>query len=766
MKNSMLRIELEAAFDCADDVSVLVEAAQDVFNATEADFTRMKEKTWYKRIWGMITFSKENQKVVANGVTSLAKMQDILAKVLLILSEKSRDAASIVEEHADEILQLSENQLFIAKKLKEISDQRKFGYEAVSDIRDLDPAKKFALLSALAYIGQGFDSLETSRRSQDFFASITRYIRSRDFTSDFNPEMTGHLDKSEAQALYRLMMEYVYCVTGQFEYTPEMGVVAESLAVSKKAQAETLAGIQTYAQLVGGDNVQDWYGADEYGEADLYYFDAEALELEPYEAAGADQIPDLFPDDTAEGYPQIRAVITRNFQELAGSSRAKATADREKIKNFIEKNGLPVEVDTAAGLVEFGEIKVKATIKGYKAGLLLTAAGLHYLDRAGELTSIFYKDIKAISIDFFSEEDKALNIELVDGQTVTIRDRRLQESVLLDILSEAAALAKAGLVPRKDYPVSLREMPWEVQFAYCKLLVKVESRGENKDYGEIFNYACSLNLDPQQRAWLLNFMEDPNQSVEKILLEIEREVPYASKQSLRLALIQDLAALIYTSHQTITDQQWTAMKEIARRYQISTKLLECLIPFGQIEAKIVDGSITQEEIQRLSGSVASALEENQLSLASVLAAKTRGIPLYLSFLPMALVLPQALLLAGLGALGGKLILGRLAKKSFIEKRLAVIADELDNYKQSLEKARRHQALARRGEAKDKEHVADKICNSLQNRIETLTGYQTEIGAALQKSPAEVAQKELTKVWEQGKKYAEGLKFGFGEKTKS
>ena len=44
MKNSMIRIELEAAFDCVDDVSVLVEAAQDVFNATEADFTRMKER--------------------------------------------------------------------------------------------------------------------------------------------------------------------------------------------------------------------------------------------------------------------------------------------------------------------------------------------------------------------------------------------------------------------------------------------------------------------------------------------------------------------------------------------------------------------------------------------------------------------------------------------------------------------------------------------------------------------------------------------------
>ena len=75
--------EIKINIDQTQDISFLIDATNDVLNATESDFAAMKQKKWYTRLWETITFSKDNQIRTANGVANLAKLQEVLVRVLV-----------------------------------------------------------------------------------------------------------------------------------------------------------------------------------------------------------------------------------------------------------------------------------------------------------------------------------------------------------------------------------------------------------------------------------------------------------------------------------------------------------------------------------------------------------------------------------------------------------------------------------------------------------------------------------------------------------
>ena len=46
-----------------ETLEILLSAAHDIASAQEQDFEKLKEKKWYNRLWEIITFNKDNQKL-------------------------------------------------------------------------------------------------------------------------------------------------------------------------------------------------------------------------------------------------------------------------------------------------------------------------------------------------------------------------------------------------------------------------------------------------------------------------------------------------------------------------------------------------------------------------------------------------------------------------------------------------------------------------------------------------------------------------------
>ena len=70
MDNYELLLSKEAEENIDEAITTLVSAAQDIANKSEQDFERIKEKKWYKRLWELVTFSKDNEKIQAHSIVS------------------------------------------------------------------------------------------------------------------------------------------------------------------------------------------------------------------------------------------------------------------------------------------------------------------------------------------------------------------------------------------------------------------------------------------------------------------------------------------------------------------------------------------------------------------------------------------------------------------------------------------------------------------------------------------------------------------------
>ena len=108
MDNYELLLSKEAEENIEEAIATLISAAQDIANKSEQDFERIKEKKWYKRLWELVTFSKDNEKIQARGVSNLAKLNEIIMKAIVLLSKQSKNNADRIYEALQKIQSLTE----------------------------------------------------------------------------------------------------------------------------------------------------------------------------------------------------------------------------------------------------------------------------------------------------------------------------------------------------------------------------------------------------------------------------------------------------------------------------------------------------------------------------------------------------------------------------------------------------------------------------------------------------------------------------------
>ena len=103
MENYELTLTQYAQDNIDETLEILISATQDIASAQEKDFERIKEKRWYTRLWELVTFSKDNQKIQSRGVSNLAKLNEITLKAVVLVARISQKNSASICKMLDEL---------------------------------------------------------------------------------------------------------------------------------------------------------------------------------------------------------------------------------------------------------------------------------------------------------------------------------------------------------------------------------------------------------------------------------------------------------------------------------------------------------------------------------------------------------------------------------------------------------------------------------------------------------------------------------------
>lgn len=288
MEKLQMVLSEEGRQNQSEAIAVLIEAANDISNATENDFNKMKSKKWYKRLWEMITFSKDNQKIMARNVGNLAKLQEIVMQALLILSKESSEMAATIYEHEDLINQLAfnqkESQKIMCAIIKEI-ERIKTGIQPDLTVNDLNPNEKIIVFNAVVIIAEGVE-VECSEIGQQYFRALKRATTGNIQSDIALEDCIADLGKKGSEVLYRTIMEYLYLATGSFDCDNEL---LDFINISNKSSKAIKNLIEKTTKFGGGEALIDMGQDDDY-----LYLDDSDIEFieEPNDTFNSKKIKD------------------------------------------------------------------------------------------------------------------------------------------------------------------------------------------------------------------------------------------------------------------------------------------------------------------------------------------------------------------------------------------------------------------------------------------------------------------------------------------
>lgn len=199
------------------NISYLIEAANDVLVHSKDDikyFESLKSKKWYHYLFEKITFSKDNELRKANGVLNLAKMQDIIIKILLQLSENRNEIYTFITNNSTLIEELSQSNLYIQKQQKTIIailKQIKYQESYIPKYQDLSSKNADIIFATL-------QKLAKENTLNDKNNEMTQqYLRTVMMCNPVNPSFDfNNLDEIEnlgvqiKQRLAIMLYEYLY----------------------------------------------------------------------------------------------------------------------------------------------------------------------------------------------------------------------------------------------------------------------------------------------------------------------------------------------------------------------------------------------------------------------------------------------------------------------------------------------------------------------------------------------------------------------------
>lgn len=140
----------------SEDIDSVALAIKKISTSSENQFNELKKERWFNRLFNMITFSNKKNIRLAEQISTLAQAQEILVRILLLLSEKSLEISELVKNNTKDIEKLGENDIYLLNRIKKLED-KVFGIKREIKLKNLSLQAKEILSTCLKELSTLFD---------------------------------------------------------------------------------------------------------------------------------------------------------------------------------------------------------------------------------------------------------------------------------------------------------------------------------------------------------------------------------------------------------------------------------------------------------------------------------------------------------------------------------------------------------------------------------------------------------------------------------
>lgn len=207
MPQEAVTINYESFQNDKNALSDLTQAVQKLTVASEEQFNEIKEETWFKRLFDKLTFSKKNEKRMAQQIGTLAQAQRIFLEILLRMSNQEQQVAQLVRDNIDSIRKLQENDCYLLERIKRLENLNVLGIKKSYDINELTENEKCILSGCLYYLAEQYE--HPSLGQQAYANNVLSYIHAEAQLENLINSINELKEHTRTEILC-CCMEYIY----------------------------------------------------------------------------------------------------------------------------------------------------------------------------------------------------------------------------------------------------------------------------------------------------------------------------------------------------------------------------------------------------------------------------------------------------------------------------------------------------------------------------------------------------------------------------
>jgi len=377
--NALLQIQINNSLELRDPtiINELMDSSLKILRTSENEFREMQNKKWYKRFWEIITFSKDNEKRLAKGIASLSKVQEIVIKMLLMLSCENRQILAFVKGNRETInavmKRLSSLKKYVILLEKLLSGMIYFTRPKLSDISPND--REIIMFAAWKYLAE---SDNKNKDVQEYYKNLSDAFGFHDAPNreKFEFKKIGELSDKNSDLLYFNTIADMAFLAGKSPNDRSYKKAIAYVDLSKHKQDLVWQRIKDTEKTKGRQALVNGYYKDDLPE---FFIDSEGIDFIEYD----------------EYYPQIREIVGKYANSIIDAECiTPATDSEDRISAFLRDNHYIADPKNILAFYDF------ISIGDFRSQLLITISGFCLVQNNGKKYTVYF--------DSLTEESKVI----------------------------------------------------------------------------------------------------------------------------------------------------------------------------------------------------------------------------------------------------------------------------------------------------------------------------------------------------------------------
>lgn len=207
-------------------------AVTNLAHSTEEQFNDIKNEKWFTRVFDLITLSNKKEIRIASQIQNVVQAQEILIQLLVRLSRRDQSLNTLVEQAFANIEKLSQQDLKLAEKLKNLQIQYTYGIEQSVGLDDLSDVERQIVGALLLELSKCFDQLLYEQ--QLYANSILIYLNVVENELKLKHALEKINNLQHKKFIFQLGLEYIFLNDYSLQMNAEVTSLMEEFDFGKK----------------------------------------------------------------------------------------------------------------------------------------------------------------------------------------------------------------------------------------------------------------------------------------------------------------------------------------------------------------------------------------------------------------------------------------------------------------------------------------------------------------------------------------------------